>query len=108
MRSCIAEPSITTSGPPRREPWAWMVRATSALPVPESPVMSTGASLDATMLMRVARLLIGGDLVTRAAPVVRATNASRAASNFFAIARRSSSGSTTDAMSSSTSNGLAR
>ncbi len=43
-------PQLTgTNGPSRRGPDSWISRATSSLPVPESPEMCTGAWLRATL-----------------------------------------------------------
>jgi hypothetical protein len=40
--SVIAPQLIGTNGRLARAPWVWMARATSSLPVPLSPMMSTG------------------------------------------------------------------
>ena len=48
-----------TNGPSARWLQAWMARATSSLPVPDSPRTSTGAMLRATLAMRSLTLRIG-------------------------------------------------
>ena len=44
----IAPQLIATNGPSRRGPDSWIMRATSSLPVPDSPEMCTGAWLRET------------------------------------------------------------
>ena len=39
------------NGPPARLEWSWMARATSSLPVPFSPVMSTRPLVGAVLLI---------------------------------------------------------
>ena len=49
MSSVGMAPQLTaTNGPSRRAPLSWIMRATSSLPVPDSPQMCTGAWLRAT------------------------------------------------------------
>ena len=48
---------IGRNGPLRRPLWRWMARATSSLPVPLSPVISTGTSVGATRAMLLNKLL---------------------------------------------------
>jgi hypothetical protein len=45
--SGIAEQSTTTNGRDARDEWSWTARAASSLPVPDSPSMSTVASVGA-------------------------------------------------------------
>ena len=48
-------------GPLRRVLWRWMARATSSLPVPLSPVISTGTSVGATRAICLKSSCIAGD-----------------------------------------------
>jgi hypothetical protein len=47
--SAMAEQLMATNGLPRRGLALWMARASNSLPVPDSPVISTRASVPATM-----------------------------------------------------------
>ncbi len=48
----MAEQFTATNGPFARWDIWWMVRATSSLPVPVSPTISTGAGLGAAISIR--------------------------------------------------------
>ena len=61
-------PQLTgTMGPLPRWLQAWMARATSSLPVPDSPCTSTGAMLRATLAMRCLTARMAADSPTRRA-----------------------------------------
>ena len=61
----MAPQSTTTSGRSARRLRAWMVWATSSLPVPASPSMTAGASLGAMASIRSYRAVIAGSAPTR-------------------------------------------
>ena len=62
MSSDGIAPQLTgTNGPSRRGPDSWISRATSSLPVPESPEMCTGAWLRATLAIICRSCCIGFD-----------------------------------------------
>ena len=55
----IAPQFTGTNGPSARAPLSWISRATSSLPVPDSPVMCTGAWLRATRRDQLAQRVHG-------------------------------------------------
>ena len=59
-------PQLTgTNGPSRRGPDSWISRATSSLPVPESPEICTGAWLRVTLVIISRNCSIGCELPSR-------------------------------------------